>query len=214
MVLEAEKINTQAQETAFEVNEFYRDNYRRTMKSLVFMVVVCAILSAVLSWMAFDKKQPLYFAAMTTGQVIPMNPLSEPVLTSDFILQWSSLVARRIYNLNFATYQEQLGQVQDKFTPESWEKLMNTLKPGMIKQLLGSKLIITSVVMSAPVIVARMIIRSRFTWRVQIKMLVTYTSASEATKRNILVTMDVQRVPTLNASQGIQIIDFTSGTAG
>lgn len=205
-------MDTKSQDIAFELNNFYRDNYRRTMKVLAVMIVICAILSSVLVWMSFDKKQPLYYAAMTTGEVIPMHALSEPVVTSDFIIQWSSLTARLIYNLNFATYQQQLDQVKNRFTPNGWEKMMGALhSSGLIQQMLASKLIISSVVSGPPVILARLIIHGRFTWRVQMPMLVTYTSASESTQRKIMVTMNVQRVPTLDVPNGVQIVDFSAG---
>jgi intracellular multiplication protein IcmL len=203
-------MNTQSQKNEFELNDLYRPKYHRTMKWLSFMIVVCAVLSVILSFMVFDKKQPLYYAAVTTGEVVPMHALSEPIVTNNFIMQWSALAARRVYNLSFDSYQNQLNQVKDKFTPEGWEKMMAAMK-GMIKQITGSRLVMTSVVESSPVILARLIIHGRYTWRVQMKLLVTYTSASEQTQRHIIVTMNVQRVPTLDASQGIQIIDFSSG---
>ncbi|MCX7121381.1 MAG: type IVB secretion system apparatus protein IcmL/DotI [Gammaproteobacteria bacterium] len=212
MVLEAEKINTQAQETALEVNEFYRDNYRLTMKWLTFMIVLCAILSAILAWISYDRKQPPYYAATITGVVTQMHSLSEPVVTSNFVMEWSALAARRIYNLNFSSYQDQLNQVKDKFTDEGWEKMTNAMQ-GLITQITGSHLVVTSVVSGPVIIPVRMILNGRFTWQAQMKLLVTYTSASEQRKRTLLVTMTIQRVPTLNAPQGIQIIDFSSVNA-
>lgn len=207
-------MNTESQDIAFQLNAFYRDNYRRTMKVLAVMIVICAILATVLAWITYDQKQPEYYAAMTTGEVIPMHALSEPVVTSDFIIQFSSLTARLIYNLSFATYQQQLDGVKPRFTSEGWEKMMSALNSGgLIQQMLGSKLIISSVISGPPVILSRLIIHGRFTWRIQMPMLVKYTSASEATQRRILVTMNVQRVPTLNVPNGVQIIDFSSSNA-
>lgn len=206
-------MNTQSQENEFQLNEFYRDQYRRTMKWLTSMIVVCAILSTILVWISYDRKQPAYYAAMTTGQVIPMHSLSEPVVSNDFILQWSALTARLIYNLSFASYQQELSQAQDRFTPEGWEKMMAALKgSGLIDSLVSSRLMITSVVSGPPVILAQMLIHGRYTWRVQMKMLVTYTSNDVQKQREMVVTMNIQRVPTLDAAQGIQIIDFTSGS--
>ena len=207
-------MNTQLQENEFTLNEFYRDNYRRTMKWLSIMVIVCAVLVVILAWMNYGRKQPAYYAAMTTGEVIPMHSLSEPVVTSNFIIQWSELVARRIYNLNFSTYQQQLAQAQDRFTPQGWEKMNEALKSsGLISTLVDNRLIISSVVSGPPVIVGRMVINGRFTWRVQMKLLVSYESASETKQNQLLITMNVQRIPTLDSAQGIQISDFTTGSA-
>lgn len=204
-----DKANTESQDLLFQLNEFYRDSYRRTMSLLTFMILVCALLASVLVWMSFDKKQPEYYAALTTGEIVPMHPLSEPVLTSDFITEWAALTTRSIYNLNFSSYQQQLSAVQPRFTEAGWQKLMAALNgSGMINEVVNSRLILSSVISGPPVVTSEVVLHGRFTWRVQMQVLVTYTSASAQTQRTIIVTMDVQRVPTLDASQGIQVINF------
>lgn len=205
-------MNTQSQDNEFEINHFYRDSYRHTMKWLSVMVLVCAVLSAILAWMVYSQKQPMYYAAVTTGEVVQMHAMSEPIVTNDFITQWAARTTGLIYNLNFATYRQQLNQAKDRFTPEGWVKLNSALQ-GLIGDLTANKLIISSVVSGVPIILGRMIIHGRYTWRVQLRLLVTFTSASEVRQRELLVTMNVQRVPTLDASQGIQVIDFTMGPA-
>ncbi len=205
-------LNTQSQDNEFQLNNFYRDSYRRTMKWLSLMVVICAILALILAWITYDQKKPSYYAAITTGQVVPIHPMSEPIVTAQFIESWSARTTGLIYNnLNFATVQQQLNQARDRFTPEGWIKLNDAMK-GLVSQIVGSKLITSSVVSGPPVIVARMIIDGRYTWRVQMRLLVTFTSASASSQRQILVTMNVQRIPTLEASQGIAVTDFTAKT--
>lgn len=204
-------MNTQSQENEFQLNNFYRDSYRSTIKWLIVMIVVCAFLAAILAWMTYDQKQPDYYAALTTGQVTPIHAMSEPIVTSQFIEEWSARTTGLIYNLNFATYQQQLDQAKDRFTPDGWIKLNDALK-GLVSQLTANKLIISSVVSGPPIISARMIIDGRFTWRVEMRLLVTFTSANESKQRQILVTMNVQRVPTLDMSQGIAVTDFTAQT--
>src|SRR3989338_11268200 len=98
----------ESQELDLQLNEFYRDRYRVTMKWLSLLAVVGIVLTVLLVWMVYDRKQPEYFSAVTTGEVVPMHALSEPVVTNQFIEQWSALTARLIYNLNFSTYQQQL----------------------------------------------------------------------------------------------------------
>ena len=205
-------MNTQSQENEFQINDFYRIGYRRTMKWLVFLSIVCAVLTIILTWMVYDQKQPLYYAAVTTGEVVPMHALSEPIVTNDFIIRWSALAVRRIYNLSFDSYEQQLNAAKGEFTPEGWDRMTAAMK-GLISQLSGSHLVISSVVEGSPVILSRLIIGGRYTWRVQMKLLVTYTSANEQRQQNMIITMNVQRVSTLDVPQGIQIIDFQSGLA-
>jgi intracellular multiplication protein IcmL len=206
--------NTQSQENEFQLSNFYRDAYRRTMKWLSWSVIVCAVLTAVLVWMIYDPKQPLYYAAVTTGETVPLHSLSEPVVTEEYVAQWSAMTTRLIYNLSFDKYQQQLAQAQDRFTQVGWDKMNAALKSsGLISNIVNNKLIIDSVVTGQPIILGRMIIDGRYTWRVQMKLLVTFTSASDTTQRSLVVTMNVQRVPTLEAANSIQVIDFNSSTA-
>lgn len=207
------KTNTESQDLLFELNTFYRDNYRRTMNLLTFMIVICICLSCVLTWMSFDRAKPDYYAALTTGEIIPMHPLSAPVLTNNFITQWAGMTATSIFNLSFSDYQQQLASLHPHFTDAGWDKLTSALKSsGMIDEVVNNRLILSAVISAPPVVLSEVIINGRFTWRVQMLVLVTYTSPSQQTQRTYVVTMDVQRVPTLDVAQGIQIINFDTHT--
>ncbi|OGT26884.1 MAG: hypothetical protein A3I77_05870 [Gammaproteobacteria bacterium RIFCSPLOWO2_02_FULL_42_14] len=212
----AEEKNTNssndAQEVTLHVNKFYRDSYRRLMSILLFLVVIGVALSLILMWMSFDRAQPKYYASVISGQVTQLHALSEPVVSNPFILQWSALTARALYTIDFANYSTELNQVKYRFSDEGWIKMMNALQSsGFLSELVSSRLVVTSVVVGPPVILARMIVHGRYTWLVQMQLLVTYVSASvPSTPRTLTVTMRIQRVPTLDAPQGIQVVDFTT----
>jgi len=55
-----------------------------------------------------------------------------------------------------------------------------------------------------------LVINGRYTWRVQMPILVKFTGASGETQRHFVVTMNVQRTNTLDTAQGIRIIDFVA----
>ena len=68
----------------------------------------------------------------------------------------------------------------------------------------------SAVISSPPVITGQMIIHGRMTWRVQMRLLVTFTSANQQRQEHLTTTMNVRRVATLNVAQGIQISDFVA----
>lgn len=205
-----EDLSVVAQEIALQKNRFYRDNYRRTLAWLMRLLFLCAVLSVLLAWSIMERKQPKYYAAVTSGQVIPLHSLSEPVITNSFITQWSARTARILFNLNFSRYQDQISRAQPRFTPSAWVKMQSVLQNAFINNIVSNKLIVSSVVSGRPVVLSRMIIHGRYTWRVQMKMLMKFTSASAETQETLIVTMNVQRVPTLNSSQGVQITQFAA----
>ena len=63
-------------------NYEYRDSFRWVLTGLVIMLIICAILTAAVSYKAIFPGQAKYYASMTTGQVIPLPSLSEPVVTN------------------------------------------------------------------------------------------------------------------------------------
>lgn len=192
-------------------SNFYRDSYRKLLNILIFLVGLAIVLSLFLGYSILSTSQSQYFASTTSGEVIPMHSLSEPVVTSDFILKWSSLLARQVYNLNFNEWEQQLQQVQPSFTENGWQAMNRALQSsGLISAIEQNKLVTSAVVVGAPVILTREILQGRFTWTVQFPLLITYTSANESRKQTVVITMRISRVPVLDVSQGIQCDGFVA----
>lgn len=200
-----------SQKYSSERNLLYRDHYRRTVQAIITMSIVGGILAVILGGLIIATPQPKYYATTTVGQVIPMHSLSEPVITNDYLLQWASLATRMAFNIDFVNYQKQLVKAKADFTPSGWDKFMNAMnKSGLLKTVEGKKLQMSAVVSGSPVILSTAVIHGRFTWRVQLPILVTFTSASASSQSTWLVTMNIERISTLDAYKGIQINDFSA----
>ncbi len=206
--------NSDLADLSMQKNNQYRDKYRRTLGLLLAMAAVCVTLTMILTYLSVSTKKPKYFATTTAGVVIPMHSLSEPVVTSKYLLQWAALATRTAYNLSFVGYQDQLKKAEPFFTPNAWQQFLTALKgsDGLLKTVESRKLQMSAVVSGAPVILNSGEVHGRFTWRIQLPLLVTFTSANETTKTKLLVTMNISRVPVLSAPKGIQISDFESGS--
>jgi len=194
-----------------ERNLLYRDHYRRTIKSIIVMSTSAGILAVILAGLIITTPQPKYYATTTAGQVVPMHSLSEPVVTNDYLLQWASLATRTAFNINFVNYNAQIDKAKSDFTPDGWSKFMDAMsKSGLLKTVESKKLQMNAIVAGTPVIISTAVIHGRFTWRVQLPILVTFTSASATSKSHWMVTMNIQRISTLDAYKGIQINDFSA----
>ncbi|MCB1827966.1 MAG: type IVB secretion system apparatus protein IcmL/DotI, partial [Coxiellaceae bacterium] len=192
-----------------ERNLLYRDHYRRTVKSIITMAIVGGILAVILAGLIIETPQPKYYATTTSGEVVPMHSLSEPVITNDYLLQWSSLATRTAFNIDFVNYAKQLVKAKADFTPSGWGEFMKAMNnSGLLDAVKSKKLEMSAVVSGAPVILSTAVIHGRFTWRVQLPILVTFTSASATSQSSWIVTMNVERISTLDAYKGIQINDF------
>lgn len=198
-----------AQQIEFKKNNFYRDQYRRTIKFLLLNGFIAIGLVLVLGYLLLFPGQPKYYATTTNGEVIQLHALSEPVVTNNYIIQWASIATRTALNIGYVRYKTQLLAAKPNFTPDGWMQFMRALNTsGLLKTVLNEKVIMSAVVSGAPVVLNRAVLHGRYTWRIQMPVLVTFESASENKQTKLIVTMNVQRVPTLNAAKGIQISDF------
>lgn len=187
----------------------YRNSYRKALSVAILLSGSAAVLGAILVMMSWREPQPQYYATTTNGVVAPLYSLSEPVLTSQFILEWASLAARKSFNLDFVHYQDQLNAAKPYFTPDGWSKFQGALKSsGMLDMVTGKKVVMSAIVSGAPVVLSQSVIHGRYTWTIQLPVLLSFSSTSENRKMRYILTMNVQRVPTLDAAQGVQISDF------
>jgi intracellular multiplication protein IcmL len=189
----------------------HRDHYRSTIKSIVTLSVVAVVLMLVLGGLMLTTPQPQYYATTTAGEVVPMHSLSEPVITNDYLLQWSGLAVRTAFNMNFVNNDASLAQAKSDFSSSAWDQFMAAIKSsGLLDTISSKKLQMNAVVSAPPVILSSDVVHGRYTWRIQIPLLVTFTSASQTTQSRWLVTMNVQRISTLDAYKGIQISSFSA----
>jgi len=193
-------------------NNFYRNQFRRMARFLMLLIALSGMLSAVLFFLVWGSKPAKYYASTTTGDVIALSPLSAPVVTQKYILQWAELVVRSAYTLNFDAYEAQLEKTEPYFTSEGWDAFNQALKDSkFLDDVIAKKLYLSAVVNGPSVIVNRYIQHGRFTWDVQMPVLISYNSANMTRKRQIYVSMTVSRVPELEDARGIAVTNFHNG---
>ena len=191
-----------------------QDSYHGLMRMLVWLSGLAIILLLILWTIAYLQQGSRYYATTAAGQVVAMHPLDEPVITSSYLLQWSSLATRTAFNLDWVNWSQRLDQVNADFTTEGWRHFKKALQQsGLLAGIRDKKLQMTAIVSNTPIILHTAVISGRFTWRVQLPVLITFVSASETVQSSWLVTMNIQRISTLDAYKGIQITDFVVSPA-
>jgi intracellular multiplication protein IcmL len=195
-------------------NEFYRDGQRRIMMVLFISILLNFILSSLLFYLLTHPPAPKYFATSLNGRITPLYPLSEPNQSDSAILQWANQAAIAAFTYNFVNYREELQASSGFFTSEGWTQFLNALQESNnLDAVKAKKLIVSAVATRAPIILQKGVLNGRYSWRVQMPILVTYQSASEFSQQNNVVTMLITRVSTLNSPRGIGIAQFVVGPA-
>jgi len=195
-------------------NDFYRDSYRKVMVILLLSVILNIGLGAVLFYIVTHPPMPKYFATSINGRITPVQPLDEPNQSDSAVLQWANQAAIAAFTYNFVSYRKELQAASEFFTAEGWRQFIEALEASNnLEAVKSKKLIVSAVATRAPIILQKGILNGRYSWRVQMPILVTYQSASQFTQQNNIVTMLIQRVSTLNSPRGIGISQFIVGPA-
>lgn len=196
-------------------NTFYRDGQRKIMLILLLSIICNGVLAAILTYIVTHPPAPKYFATSISGRITPLFPLDEPNQSDSAVLQWANQAAIASFSYNFVNYRTELQASSGFFTAEGWDQFLKALQDSNnLLAVKAKKLIVSAVATKAPVILQKGLLNGRYSWRVQMPMLVTYQSASEFSQQNTVVTILITRVSTINSPRGIGISQFVVAPAG
>ncbi len=192
-----------------ERNEYYRDGYQKVFIAVLFLLVINAILVGGIVYKMLTPPQPQYFAATADGKIINFHPLSDPVVSDDFVAQWSANAVRRAFSLDFMHYREQLQQSSGDFTPSGWQYFVTALKQSNnLKTLTDLKMVSDAEITGAPQILEKDLVDGVFAWKVEMSILVTFTNDKQNIPMPMKVTLIVLREPVNNYPSQIAINNF------
>ncbi len=190
-------------------NNFYRDNYRRVMKLLLIMSLVMVVLVLTMAYLFTHRSEPKYFATTQSGRVLQLVPLSNPMLSTEALLNWASQVAMGAYTYNFANYRQKIQMQEINFTSDAWQQFLTQLKDsGNIQAVDQRKINVSAVISGAPVVAYQGMLDGRYAWKVQVPLLVSFVSASDHFQKNYMVTMVIVRISTVQNQNGVAVAQF------
>ncbi len=190
---------------------FYRDSYRLTLVILFFAIVIIAVLAGVIAYQESHRAQPTYFATTSDGKLIPMIPLDQPNVNDQTILQWVATAVISLYTYDFLNFRATFQNNQQYFTPDGWKAFLNGLSSSRnLQTVQDKKLTVQAVPSGAPIITREGLLNGRYAWQIQMPILVTYISLSQEYHEQLLLTILVQRVSTLDSKYGIGIAQLVA----
>jgi intracellular multiplication protein IcmL len=195
-------------------NTFYRDGQRKIVLILLFSVIVNVLMLSLLGYLLTHPPAPKYFATSINGRITPLFALDEPNQSDSAVLQWTNQAAIAAFTYNFVNYRTELQASSEFFTSSGWTQFLSALQSSNnLDAVKTKKLIVSAVATSAPIILQKGLLNGRYSWRIQMPLLVTYQSASEFSQQRNIVTILVTRISTLNSPRGIGISQFVVGPA-
>lgn len=192
-------------------NEFQKDAHHRVLIALLLSVILNFILGFAFVYLVEHPPAPQYFATTINGRITPLIPLDQPNMPPSTLLQWANSAAIAAYTYNFVNYRQELQSASEFFTPDGWNQFINALNSSNnLKSVIDKKLVVSAVATGAPIVLDQGVLNGTYTWTIQMPMLVTYQSASQVARQNVIVKMVVQRISTLNSARGIGISSFVA----
>lgn len=201
------------------MTESFVRTFRNDSQSLVLILVIISaminfVLMLVLIYKIMYPLEARYYGTITQGRTFPLTPLMEPNQSDSAVTEWANQAAISAFTLDFVNYSQQLNQASQYFTTEGWQQFLDSLQQANnIEEIRQKRLTVTAVAQNTPVILQKGVLNGRFSWRIQMPILITYQSSSSIQQQTSVVTMLVNRISTLESYRGIGISQFNVGSA-
>lgn len=177
-------------------NAFYRDNYRRAIFALFILVLTNALLAFAIAKRYFNPPEPEYFATNSEYQLIKWHPLSDPVVSDNYVLQWVANSVQQAFSLDFIHWRQQLQVASNNFTPSGWHWFLSALKKsGDLDSLVKLRMVSDATITGAPVVVNKTVLNGTYVWNVTLPIMITYRNLKTTIHQPFKVTLIVVRVP-------------------
>jgi intracellular multiplication protein IcmL len=205
-------------ESTISTDSFKRSFHKGLQHSfLIKLVILSAALNfifiMVLTYKVIYPLEPKYYGTITEGRTFPLIALTEPNQSDGAVTEWANQAAISAFTLDFVNYPQQLEQASQYFTKEGWEQFLESLQQGNnIEQIRQKRLTVTAVAQNTPVILQKGVLNGRYSWRIQLPILITYQSSSSIQQQTSIITMLVIRISTLESYRGIGISQFIVGS--
>ena len=194
--------------------EWYRDGFRLLL--LLLLIVSGGLtLSLGLNVYLFNAQPgPKYFVQTADHQLVGVTPLNEPSFSDERITQWATEAVIQANNWNFANYREALqGACNRYFTPQGCQEYKEALvRIGNLESVKTKRLTVRAVVTRPPMILNKVIRgqTQRFTWNMQMEMIVSYLSSAEQTTQTLMVNLVIVRRAVTEYEQGVGIEKYVA----
>ncbi len=158
---------------------------------------------------------PVYFGMSQDMKLLPMTPLSRPVLNEPALKNWVAEAVSGAFNIDFLHWRAQLTAARASFTPEAFTAFALSLdREGHLPLLRQQRALMHAVVQGSPVITRSGALKGVMTWEFEVPLLVSYeTSGGRIANNSYTVVCQVRRVPETDAPRGVAIASLVATRA-
>lgn len=162
---------------------------------------------AIIALLILTRPTPQFFAATPDLRLAPLEPLSQPLLTEQGLLNWATETVTQAVSIDFVEWREKLSRSREHFDEGAFKSFLDSLqKSGVLDLVRDKRLNVSASISRAPVITASGIVDGRATWRIEFPLVVSYESSQgvENTQK-LLASVLVRRANTAKTPRGVVI---------
>lgn len=186
---------------------WYKAQYERAMKLALTLGAGLIASVAIIALLILTRPTPQFFAATPDLRLAPLEPLSQPLLTEQGLLNWTTETVTQAVSIDFVEWREKLSRSREHFDEEAFKSFLDSLqKSGVLDLVRDKRLNVSASISRAPVITASGIVDGRATWRIEFPLVVSYESSQgvENTQK-LLASVLVRRANTARTPRGVVI---------
>ena len=196
-------------EDRLQQHMLYARSFRSAMIACIAMAGALVAAIAVCAWLVVWKPEPRYFAVQPDGSLIEMVPLDRPFQSDAAVVNFAVQGVTRAHTVSFSSWRGDFAEARKWFTTDGFESYIQALQDSGNLELIRTQRLNTYAIANRAVIVAqRLGADGIWRWQVEIPLTITYESARERSQQEVLGTVIVRRVPTIEHIQGIGIERF------
>jgi intracellular multiplication protein IcmL len=197
---------------------FYLQQLRLVLGAVLLNILLIVSLLAMLWYFIKHPVHPLYFATDKVGRLLVDPPLSQPNMSLDEVTNWVVNAVQVTYSYDFVNYRKQLQGSQKYFTDYGWRQYMKGLEvSNNLLALTEHKMIVSAKVVAKPKLLIQGILGSRYAWKFEMPVLVTYLEPPYEDKNKfsnpLIVSVTVERQKLLESDHGLGIVQLIANLA-
>lgn len=173
-------------------NEFYRDSFRRVVFILFISGIINIIMALSIIYLVYTKPKPSYFATFDNGTIVELHALSSPVTTDNAVINWVSSAIPSLNSLDFINYRRQIEQNRHFFTDYGWKEYIKAFQT-QIDKIKNNQYVVSGALSGVPVIVQKGVLNGKYSWKIQVPVIINYQKGSKVETNNVYWSILVQR---------------------
>jgi intracellular multiplication protein IcmL len=186
---------------------YARERYEFLLLTVYGLIGVLGVSVLANIWLALRPVEIRYFATDSQGQIRELTALDRPIQSKVEVVNWAADQVAYAFTFNFANYRETFEVAKNSFTEPGWKGFQNALAARkIIEDVTNNKYVSSAAIREAPVVVQEGIADgSRWGWKIEVPLVVTYESASTHTTQTFIAEVVVVRRPESENPRGLGI---------